>query len=202
MKFTYKAYGDLLNLLRESDYKICSFHDYSNHNRCAILRHDVDQSLEKAVTLAEFENRFSVYSTYFILLTSDFYNIASIKNSQITHRIKSLGHNIGLHFDEVKYYQSTVSIHEAVENEIAIMTDIIGIDITSVSMHRPSMRTLDADYEFCNAINTYSKTFINELNSSQTAVIIGANLQLISLRAIRSTSCIFLLTLFGTQKNP
>ena len=105
MEFNYKSYEKLINLLRENNYKICSYHDYADYDKCVILRHDIDQSLEKSLEFAEFEKSLQVRSTYFILLTSDFYNIASLKNTRIITKIKRLGHNIGLHFDEVKYNQ-------------------------------------------------------------------------------------------------
>ena len=49
-------------------------------DRVVILRHDIDYSLDKAVALAELERELGVSSTYFVLLTSEFYNLLSKDN--------------------------------------------------------------------------------------------------------------------------
>ena len=58
MNFTYDSYGDLIGLLSENGYQIC---DYDNYNdisgRRVILRHDRDNSIEKAVSLSDVERK-------------------------------------------------------------------------------------------------------------------------------------------------
>ena len=51
------------------------------------LRHDVDISIKKAVEMAEVEQAAGLHSTYYILLTSPFYNAFSTDNIQ---RIKTI----------------------------------------------------------------------------------------------------------------
>ena len=180
MDFTYKSYEELIKTLRENNYTMCGYNNH-NYDKCAILRHDVDQSTDKASKLASIECNLGVKSTYFFLLSSDFYNIASKKNYEAIHRIKAMGHEIGLHFDEMKYNTQNLDTHytydihgtryirnphgkivDLVEKEIRIMSDILGVEILTVSMHRPSNETLVADYRFEKAVNTYSKTFFEE----------------------------------------
>ena len=103
MEFTYRAYCGLLELLREKDYMFRNYHNYSNTRRCVILRHDIDSSLDQAVRLAELEAKAGVSSTWFILLRTNFYNVASKSGQQALRRIQALGHEIGLHFVEVCY---------------------------------------------------------------------------------------------------
>ena len=146
-------------MLQENDYKICSYHNHGNYDKCVILRHDIDQSLEKALEFALFENKLGVSSTYFILLSSNLYNIISAKNIGIIYKIKALGNEIGLHFDEMKYSNASTPILLSVEREIKVMSSILDFEITTVSMHRPSKETIAADYRFDTAINTYSKYF-------------------------------------------
>lgn len=159
MDFTYQAYENMLNLLHLNGYHICSYHDYLNYDKCALLRHDVDVSLEKALALAEFEKKLAVKSTYFVLLSSDFYNILSLRSTTLISSIKKLGHEIGLHFDEKKY---PGQIAAAIEKECQIMSEALDFEIRAVSMHRPSKETLAADYKFSGAINSYAKTFFEE----------------------------------------
>lgn len=93
----------MIGLLREKGYSFADYLNYSNFNKAVILRHDVDFSLEKALEMAEIEKKEEVQSTYFILLSTNFYNIFSKESCDIIKKIQSLGHNIGLHFDEKKY---------------------------------------------------------------------------------------------------
>ena len=162
MKFTFDNYKKMISLLKEQGYSICDYHDFSGYARCCILRHDVDFSLERALELATLENQIGVKSTYFVLLSSDFYNIASLKNTRIIKKIKELGHDIGLHYDEAKYENNpacATHMEENIYSEIKTMESILGIDICSVSMHRPSKNTLMANYDFGDIINSYSRTF-------------------------------------------
>ena len=103
MEFTYASYRALLALLRERGYSFRDYHHYGDVSRCVILRHDVDFSLERAVRLAELEAEMGVGATYFALLRTDFYNPASQRGAAALRRIQSLGHEIGLHFDEKAY---------------------------------------------------------------------------------------------------
>lgn len=103
MRFTYDAYRSLLSLLRERGYAVRNYHNYADAPRCVILRHDIDTSLLQAVRLAELEAEEGVRSTWFVLLRTDFYNVFSKAGTEALNRIRSLGHEIGLHFDEASY---------------------------------------------------------------------------------------------------
>lgn len=161
MDFTYNSYKYMVTQLQKNGYTICGYDNYENYNKCAILRHDMDESLESAIPLAEIEHNLGVSATYFVLLSTDLYNIASNKSLGLISQIRSLGHNIGLHFDEAKYCNFE-DIVKAVEREKYILALILDMPITAVSMHRPSKKTLAANYEFDNAVNTYSKNFFEE----------------------------------------
>lgn len=47
MEFTYEAYADLVDLLRKKDYEIVTYDTFSKYRKCAILRHDIDNSLSR-----------------------------------------------------------------------------------------------------------------------------------------------------------
>ena len=165
MDFTYAAYRELLFLLCEQNYVFRDYHNYGDTPRCAILRHDIDCSLDQAVKLAELEAQEHVRSTWFVLLRTDFYNVASKAGQGALRHIRSLGHEIGLHFDEASYAPA-LSPDEVVENIIkecgllsALLSEKPHQEITCVSMHRPSPSTLEANYESPGIVNSYGKTF-------------------------------------------
>lgn len=163
MNFTYSAYAEMLYLLKERQYAICNYQNYHNSNRCVILRHDVDFSLEAALSFAELEYKKGVQSTYFILLSTNFYNLHHKNSSNILKKIKAMGHDIGLHFDEANYsIMNEEELVHYVKKEISIMSQSLGMELRTVSMHRPSKWILEANVQFDMVINSYAKEFFND----------------------------------------
>lgn len=81
--FTIKHYEEICNIIANSQYKVSFFNNCSSDFRnILILRHDVDQSLEQSLKIAIIENRYNIKSTFFLWLSSPFYNIFE-KNIQI-----------------------------------------------------------------------------------------------------------------------
>lgn len=169
MEFTYASYRSLLGLLRENNYTFTDYHRYGEQPRCVILRHDIDNSLSQALRLAEIEAEEGVKSTWFVLLRTDFYNPASAAAQKTLRRIRELGHEIGLHFDEIAYAgeggigsYATSTAAELIVHEAGILADICGCPITTVSMHRPSKETLEADLKIPGMVNSYGQTFFHD----------------------------------------
>ena len=162
MEFSYSGYRLLLRQLMELRYSFCSYHTWHEHPRCVILRHDIDNCLGKAEELARVEQELGVSSTYFVLLTSDFYNPASKRSLEKLRSIQSMGHELGLHFDEKAYPEGAPEeTVERILHERDILTGILEAPVTTVSMHRPSKATLEADLQIPGMVNSYGKTFFH-----------------------------------------
>lgn len=162
MNFTYEGYVELLKKLLNNNYQFSSYHDYDKKDgKIVILRHDIDMNLDCAVKFAEIEHDMGVLSTFFVLLKTDFYNVASKKSRACIDRIKALGHEIGLHFDEASM-DVWGGVLPNIIKEKELLSNICECDISTVSMHRPSKETLAADYAIPGMINSYSKTFFND----------------------------------------
>lgn len=163
MRFTYDSYSNLILALKKNNYLFAKYNDCDNHKKCVILRHDIDTSLEKAVKLAKLESEMGVNSTYFILLSSEFYNVLSKDSHEKVKEIQNMGHDIGLHFDELNYDKTCrKGIQSLIIKEVCILEEILQTKIKSVSMHRPSQETLEADYDLSPVINSYGKKFFKE----------------------------------------
>lgn len=163
MKFTYKAYINMLNLLKTNNYEFCKYGKYADKEKTVILRHDVDMDLEKALELAKLEYQNGVSSTYYILLCTDFYNIFSKKSNEILTEIVSLGHDIGLHFDELRYNCKNIDdIKNMIKKEVELIYIYMNYHIKSVSMHRPSKLVLENDIKLNGLINSYSREYFEE----------------------------------------
>lgn len=129
-----------------------------------ILRHDVDQSLSQTVKMAELEAEEGVRSTWFVLLRTDFYNVFSKAGTEALWHIRSLGHEIGLHFDEASYAPA-LGPDEVVQNiikECGLLSALLETRVSTVSMHRPSKSTLEADFQIPGIVNSYGKTFFRD----------------------------------------
>ena len=159
MEFTYNSYLHLLQLLQKNNYRFCTYDDYQDYDKCVIMRHDIDYNLEQAVKLAEIERDFGIKSTYFVLLSSDFYNPASISSYKALHTIVDLGHNIGLHFDETVYNYDHRSMEYYISKEARILSELLEVEINSFSLHRPNAVTLETELEIPGFVNSYSKEF-------------------------------------------
>lgn len=164
MEFTYEAYENMIKTIKSSGYKFYLYNEVDDCERFVILRHDVDFDLDKAVELAQLENKLGVNSTYFILVSTNFYNAFSKSSIEKINRIKSLGHKIGLHFDEQRYkIYSIEDIKRFISYESKILSDLLDEPINVVSMHRPSKLVLENDIELNGLINSYSPFFFKKM---------------------------------------
>ena len=165
MNFTFGGYEELINLLAVNGYRIADYYNWKGNDRCVILRHDVDNDLKKALRMAELEARRNVKSTYFVLLTSNFYNMHSQRNREIVYEIQNRGHTIGLHFDEMAYPQDAGNASKVTEDicrELKTLSEILRTDVTVFSYHRPTKMILDAGIRIQGTINSYDNLFFKE----------------------------------------
>lgn len=165
MNFTYDDYHNLLLLLQKHGYEIVNYNNWNSKKRCAILRHDIDTDIDKALKMAHKECNWGIESTYYVLLTSDFYNIFSKNNNEKLHDIIKCGHEIGLHFDEMNYPELNGNIDaicEKIQEEAKILEKVIGKPVEAVSMHRPSREILEADLQIPGMINSYGQIFFHD----------------------------------------
>ena len=167
MRFTYDSYVELIKLMQRKNYVITSYDDFKDYSKCIILRHDVDYKLQSAYRLAQIEQSIGngIRSTYFLLLTSDFYNVFSLNNVKVIERILDCEHEIGLHFDEARYPEAIGNvdmIRDKILEEADILSKVVGVPVTKCSMHRPSKNILAVNLKIPGIINTYSDTFYKE----------------------------------------
>ena len=94
--FDLAHYRELLDAAKTGGYA-CAFFDADPKPGDLLLRHDVDLSLEAALTLAELEAAEGVQATYFVMTQSVFYNLASPPGEAALEKLRVLGHRVGLH---------------------------------------------------------------------------------------------------------
>ena len=163
MDFTYQAYATMILTIKKYNYIFTDYNTCDDYKKCVILRHDIDTSLDKAVQLAKLEAELGVKSTYFVLLSSELYNVMAKDSREKIKKIQNAGHDIGLHFDELNYrIYGRGGVKPLIFQEIRILEEVLQTKIKAVSMHRPSQETLEADYDLSPVINSYGKKFFKE----------------------------------------
>lgn len=138
MLFSYSKYSSYLSQAKEMA-QICPIKDWNKSNINILLRHDVDFDLSMAYKLSEVELAADVRSSYFIRTTAGTYNPNSLANRKILQKMDQNGFEIGLHFDPSIYMTEDVELlNRQADFEASILSEIIGKQIQSVSLHNPS----------------------------------------------------------------
>lgn len=164
MEFLYSNYKRMLKEINDQKYKIMLYNEAHNEEKICILRHDIDFDIKKACEMAQIEYDMGIKSTYFVLVSTDFYNVFSKESSELLAKIMELGHEIGLHFDEQRYLIETIDdIKKFVEYEIQILSNALNKKVEVISMHRPSQMFLENEVDFEEVINSYSSYFFKEM---------------------------------------
>ncbi len=160
-QFSIQAYKVLLKFLLKSNLVIRGFHDYSNHMRVVILRHDVDFCTSSALKIAQIENELNIKSIFFLLLNTNFYNLHSRKNYINVCKILDMGHNIGLHFDTSVYHKKECEVNCI--KEVQALERLFGIKNKIISFHRPRKKLLNTNKKFAGYEHTYMSKFTKNM---------------------------------------
>ena len=97
MDFTLKTYKNLLIALKQAGYNFITFEEFckeKQNKKFIILRHDIDKLPKNALKFAILENKLSIKSTYFFLISK------SIFKKNIITQIHNLEHEIGYHYKD------------------------------------------------------------------------------------------------------
>ena len=162
--FSLSAYEELINIIKNSNRKTIFFDELIKGKNGLMMRHDIDFSPSKACQIAEIEYRYKVFSTYFVMLKSDLYNLNDINNIQYIKHIISLGHKVGLHFDASFYDKKNISLELACKKECDILANKINCEIDIISFHRPEKKFIGRVSKIAGRNHTYMPLFIKDTN--------------------------------------
>lgn len=160
LKETSKSY-----IFAKINHKLNDFVKENKKNKICFLRHDIDFSPSNALNMALLENKHNIVSTFTILLTSKYYNAFTKENRIFFKKIKSLGHEVGLHFDPTVYkIDSEEKLNLYVKYEKNLIEDLIDEKVEMFSYHQPTIFSLNCNaLKYGDCINAYSSFFQNEV---------------------------------------
>ena len=94
--FDLAHYAEILDAAKAGGYRF-AFFDREPEPGTIVLRHDVDLSLDAALTIARLEADADVAASYFLMTRSEFYNLDSASGYAAVAQLRELGHRVGLH---------------------------------------------------------------------------------------------------------
>ncbi len=138
ISFSPAGYRRLLSEFSAAGYKFSRFEELLPAFPKISLRHDVDYSVEYALEIARWDAEMGISSDFYFLVDTGFYNVAESRTRLQLNEIRSLGHRIGLHFDERAQSAPGEHLVERLQGDAAALSFFCGDPVTIVSFHRPS----------------------------------------------------------------
>jgi len=157
--FSQRHYEEILRQFLAENYTFSPFEDIVSRfpqNRCVVLRHDIDHSLEYALELAEIEHSLGISATYFVLLHTEFYNACSVESVAIIRKISALHHEIGLHYDTSYYRKYCADAVQAITKDVELLSDIVGKETRIGSQHNVIGSPFDEEIRKILPIDAYN----------------------------------------------
>ncbi len=170
--FTLAHYKYCLALAKKKGYKFLTMADYAARRaelaseKLILMRHDIDHKLSLALNFANVEKELGVPATYFIRIHAD-YNPLSFSNYSAMKQLRTMGHELGLHYD-CDFAGLFGEVQEKfLARDKAAFENAIGQRISGVSSHEPNKSKLLLTDEFIMAhgfnYDAYSDIFLKEL---------------------------------------
>lgn len=169
--FSLPYYLGLVETLGSSGRELTTFSEFASPGftqtaPLALLRHDIDISLDAAVELARQEAERGTVATYFALVDADVYKVADSATVDALRTIQhEYGHEVGLHYaPQAKPFDTDAEFEQDVISQANQLEAALGADITSVSFHKPSHHPnswLGGPLRVAGLINAYAGVFIS-----------------------------------------
>lgn len=160
-RFRLTDFEAILEAVRKHDYEFLHFTDPEPGAKAVYLRHDVDNSLESAVRMAEVEARHGAIATYLMLVRSPNYNVFSGASVRALRRIRELGHDVGLHFTAEEHQSAELAADLAgcIEGDARLLEQALGALVRVFSFHNPAGKG-QYDVEVPGLVNAYQSRFV------------------------------------------
>lgn len=155
--FSYDDYKKIIKIIKESG-RQATYKEALERDDFIIMRHDVEYSVERAYKLSKVEESMDFRSTFFFQWTNNSYNILSRKNRDILTDMHERGQEIGLHF-ALNGMTDMNLIRDRIRQEIDMLSNMLGFEITTFSIHRPSPAVLAENIKLPGIINAYQDEF-------------------------------------------
>ncbi|WP_241095452.1 GCN5 family acetyltransferase [Leucobacter sp. CX169] len=136
---------------KEAGYLVTSFQEYleSPQGLHMILRHDIDNTIEQAMRVAEVDAAAGCTSTFFLRVHARGYNLMSLPSLRIVQEIEALGHEVQLHLEGGLSDWLGGDNFEWAERQRAVFEAAVGRPLGGFSSHEPARM---GGMDFANAL--------------------------------------------------
>jgi hypothetical protein len=152
-------YRGFLQHLVQAGYEFAFFNDLGKSDSQVVMRHDIDFDCRLAYEMALAEQEMNVISTYFFLVSSESYNIASAQNRKYIEAIRDMGHCVSIHFDPLNYDD----FEEGFRTELDYFQKLFHVKVDIISIHRPNEFFQQYDSPILSVEHTYQKKYFKDL---------------------------------------
>jgi len=163
--FTEIQYREIIRIAK-ARYEFSSFTEIPWGRRFVLWRHDVDFSLNRAMSLARIESEMGVFATYFFDLHSSYYNVLEREQSALVKSVLGLGHQVGIHFDTSFYdIRAEHDLGEFLLREREVFELLLGCSPAAFSFHNPTELELAwGEDSYAGLVNCYSRTLRSKVS--------------------------------------
>jgi len=109
--------------------------------------------IQRALPLAKIEHEHGLFSTYYVMINSPLYKIEDHINT--LKKLLALGNEIGLHFWREKLEAEKIEVEIA--KDCRELEEKLGIEVRSISFHRPPEFVLGSAPLLAGRVNAYCK---------------------------------------------
>jgi hypothetical protein len=160
---SYGYFRRIIGILK-ADFDLIQMRDAPDRNPAkaphAIVRHDLDVSLDAGLRMARLEHELDVRATYLLLLNSPFYEIDSPASRAKVREFVALGHEVGVHFDIGDHPGEHDWSLDVLEHHVSAAADrlseVAGEPVRSFSFHRPIPQFLHGQTYIAGLVNAYA----------------------------------------------
>ena len=156
-------YKMLLSAMLDRGYSAVPLDAIAFNSKVMFLRHDIDLCPARALAMARQEAELGLTATYYFLVSTQIYSIATKPVRAILSEISSLGHEIGLHFDAAQYSAADGNLDGHAEEECNILEACSGRRVKSISFHRPAPEFLNRAGTIAGRRHCYEPSFFSEI---------------------------------------
>ena len=157
--FSYDDYREIIKAIQDSG-RASNYRDSLGKDEFAIMRHDVEYSVDRAYELSLVESEMGFTSTWFFQFTNNTYNMFSRRSKAKINDMKERGHIIGLHY-ALDGVTDMAKVREIIPKQLQIVSDMMGYEITEFSVHRPPVAILAENIKYPGIINAYQDDFFS-----------------------------------------
>lgn len=138
--YSLKSYSETLNAYKDEGYLVTSFQRYleSEQPQHMILRHDIDNTIEQAMRVAEVDAAAECTSTFFLRVHARGYNLMSLPSLRIVQDIEALGHEVQLHIEGGLSDWLGGDNFEWAERQRSVFEAAVGRPLGGFSSHEPA----------------------------------------------------------------